>query len=135
MKRMKRPMSYPGTGRWVILLLALVLVLQGTAQAQDAEVTGHPPVETYLARASGPNLKGEVPPLDRSRLERPGESQVIKPTEMYLVPVSGPNLTGEVPPLDKSRAIALHEASGVAPNEVPDNGTITMLTTPWTAPR
>lgn len=109
---MKRTMSFLRARGWVvILLLALVPFLQSMAQAQGVEAADRPPVETYLVRASGPNLTGEVPPLDLSRLEQSGEFQVIEPTEMYLVPVSGPNLTGKVPPLDKSRAIALHEGS------------------------
>lgn len=116
---MRRLMPYLWARGGVILLLALVFVWANATRTQGQEVTGHPPVEIYLTRASGPNLKGEAPPLDLSRLEQPGEPQVVKPTEMYLVPVSGPNLTGRVPPLDKSKAIALHTASGVAPNEVP----------------
>ncbi len=115
---MERLMFYLRSGGWVTLLLSLIFALASVAQAQGANPAVYVPVETYLTRASGPNLSGEVPPLDLSQIERPEEPQVIKPTEMYLVPVSGPNLTGRVPPLDRSRAIALHETNGIAPNEV-----------------
>jgi len=111
---MKRLMSY------LVILVVLFFVLTGAIQAQGTKVAAPPPVgvETFLMRADGPNLNGEVPAFDFSRLERPEEPQVVKPTEVYLVPVSGPNLTGKVPPLDKSRAIALHEISAAASNYV-----------------
>jgi len=104
------------TGGWV-LLLVLVFVSISATHAQSANATIHVPVETYLAKANGPNLSGEVPQLDPSQIERPEKPQVVKPEEMYLVPVSGPNLTGEVPPLDKDKAIPLHETDGTIPNE------------------
>lgn len=111
---MKRLISY------LVILVVLFFVLTGAIQAQGTEVAAPPPVEveTFLMRADGPNLNGEMPAFDLSRLERPEEPQVVKPTGVYLVPVSGPNLTGKVPPLDKSRAIALHEVSAAVSNYV-----------------
>lgn len=113
--RFQLPMPRLRTMGLGILLLALAFAWQGQTQAQGVDDIAYPEVETYLVRTSGPNVTGEIPPLDLSCVEEPEEFQVVKPTEVYLVPVSGPNLTGKVPPLDKSRAIALHETNGIRP--------------------
>jgi hypothetical protein len=107
--KLQLPMSRLRAIGLTLLLLILAYTWQGQARAQAGDdVTVVEPTEMYLVPVDGPNLTGEIPPLDKSRA-----TALIKPTEMYLVPVDGPNLTGKIPPLDKSRAIALHETSSV----------------------
>jgi hypothetical protein len=90
-----------------LLLLILTFMMQGQAHAEaGSNVTTVEPTEMYLVAVDGPNLTGEVPPLDKTKA-----TALLKPTEMYLVPVDGPNLTGEVPPLNRAKAIPLHETS------------------------
>jgi hypothetical protein len=87
-----------------LLLFILTFMVQGQAYAEaGSDVTVVEPTEMYLVEVDGPNLTGEIPPLDKTKA-----TALLKPTEMYLVPVDGPNLTGEVPPLDRAKAIPLH---------------------------
>lgn len=104
-----------------VLVVVLVLIsgqLPAWAQAgqDNNSQVGIPPVETYVVQVDGPNLTGEVPPLDLSRAQdAPDEVEIVRPTEVYLVPVEGPNLTGQAPPLDKSKAVPLHTL-GITPD-------------------